>query len=231
MAIYAIADLHLSFDERVEKPMSIYGKSWENHEERLKNNWENNISHDDVVIIAGDISWALKPEEALADLEWIHRLPGKKVLIKGNHELWWQSITKLNKLYDNMFFLQNTFYPVDETAICGTRGWICPGTDGFSQQDEKIYKRELLRMEMSLSEANKAGYKNVIVMMHYPPTNDKQQCSGFTELFEKYDVSAVYYGHLHGKDVWPKGLQGNLNGVEYRLISLDYIDANPLKIK
>lgn len=231
MAIYAIADLHLSFDERVEKPMDIYGKRWENHAQRLKDNWIENIKAEDFVLLAGDISWALKPDEALIDLEWIHELPGTKILLKGNHELWWQSITRLNKLYDDMYFLQNTFFEAEGYAICGSRGWLCPGSEEFDENDRKIYQRELLRLEMSLAGAASAGHEKILGMMHYPPTNDKHQSSGFTELFEKYGVKKVVYGHLHGKEVWSKGIQDILNGVEYKLVSLDYLDAMPLKIK
>ena len=232
MAIFAIADLHLSFDPRVEKPMEIYGPRWQNHAERLEENCKGMINDEDTVLIAGDISWALKQEEAMADLDWVHsHIPGQKVLLKGNHELWWQSVSKLNKLYDDMFFLQNTFFAVGDTAICGTRGWLCPGAADYTEQDEKIYRREALRLEMSLEAARAAGFADIIGALHYPPTDERHNASSFTELFERYGVKNVYYGHLHGKDVWPKGLQGIYNGVEYKLISLDYLDAKPVRIK
>ncbi|MBR6014946.1 MAG: metallophosphoesterase [Firmicutes bacterium] len=232
MAIFAIADLHLSFDPRVEKPMEIYGARWQNHAERLEESCKEMINDEDTVLIAGDISWALKQEEAMADLDWVHsRIPGQKVLLKGNHELWWQSVSKLNKLYDDMFFLQNTFFAAEGTAICGTRGWLCPGAADYTEQDEKIYRREALRLEMSLEAARAAGFTDIIGALHYPPTDERHNASRFTEIFEKYGVKHVYYGHLHGKDVWPKGLQGIYNGVEYNLISLDYLDAKPVRIK
>lgn len=232
MAIFAIADLHLSFDPRVEKPMEIYGPRWVNHAERLEENCKEMINDEDTVLIAGDISWALKQEEAMADLDWVHsRIPGQKVLLKGNHELWWQSVSKLNKLYDDMYFLQNTFFAAEGVAICGTRGWLCPGAADYTEQDEKIYRREALRLEMSLEAAKEAGYTEIIGALHYPPTDERHNASSFTELFERYGVKNVYYGHLHGKDVWPKGLQGIYNGVEYKLISLDYLDAKPIRIK
>lgn len=231
MSIFAIGDLHLSFDERVDKPMGVFGHLWDNHEERLKKNWIENISDDDTVIIAGDISWALAKDEAYKDIEWIHDLPGKKVIIKGNHDLWWTGITKLNQLHDDVYFLQNTFYEAEGVAICGSRGWTCPGTDSFTQKDEKIYKRELLRVEASLKMAKDAGFEEIIGMLHYPPTNDKMQPSEFTALFEKYGVRKVVYGHLHGPDVFSHGIKGNLNGVSYSLVSLDYLEAMPLKIK
>lgn len=232
MAIFAIADLHLSFDPRVKKPMDIYGSRWENHAERLKEHCREMITKEDTVLIPGDISWALRPDEALMDLEWVHEsIPGQKVLLKGNHELWWQSVSKLNKLYDDMFFLQNTFFEAEGAAICGTRGWLCPGAAEYTQQDEKIYRREALRLEMSLSAAKKAGFTDIIGALHYPPTDERHNASRFTELFEEYGVKRVFYGHLHGRDVWPKGLKGIYKGVEYNLVSLDYLDAKPVRIR
>ena len=231
MSIYAIADLHLSFDPRIEKPMEIYGDLWKDHAEKLKIVWNQTILPEDTVIIAGDISWALRFDEAIADLKWIHGLNGQKVLIKGNHEYWWNGVGRLNKLYDDIYFLQNTYYPVGETAICGSRGWICPGTDDFTSNDKKIYDRELLRLEMSLKGAKEAGYKDIIGALHYPPTNDKQQMSGFTELFLSYGVKNVVYGHLHGKDIWGRGIKGVFNGTRYDLTSLDYLEGKPIKLR
>ncbi len=230
MKIFAIADLHLSFDKSVEKPMDIYGGQWVNHTERLKENWISAITSEDLVLIPGDISWALKRDEAIADLEWIHGLPGKKIFIKGNHDLWWTGVGKLNKLYADMFFLQNDFYSVGEIAICGSRGWVCPGSDEFTVHDNKIYEREALRLEFSLDAARKSGYERIIGMLHYPPTNDRMHNSKFTELFTKYGVEKVVYGHLHGKDGFKNGLKGVFNGVEYKLVSLDYLQCNPAEI-
>lgn len=231
MSIYAIADLHLSLDPRVNKPMDIYGPQWENHTERLKAEWEKTVQENDTVLIPGDISWALKFEEAQADLDWLHKLPGQKVLIKGNHELWWKSISKLNNMYDNMYFIQNTFYPCEGIGICGSRGWICPGSgETLPESDAKIYRRELMRMEMSLAAARKAGCSHLIAMLHFPPTNENKDPSGFTDLFEKYGVRTVVYGHLHKKEIFGKGLQGIRNGVEYRLTSFDYLEGKPALI-
>lgn len=240
MSIFSIADLHLSFS--AEKPMDIYGGEWINHTKKLKDNWIQLISDNDTVIIPGDISWALRQKEALQDLEWISELPGKKILIKGNHDLWWASVSKLNNLHDNLFFLQNSFSVSENHAICGTRGWLCPGDDDFTEHDDKIYKRELGRLKLSLEAAFLAGYgeKNgekkqgnigdIIGVIHFPPTNDKFFSSGFTELFEEYGVRKVVYGHLHGKDAYNNGLQGIRNNVEYILTSLDYLKCVPYKI-
>ena len=228
MNIYAIGDLHLSFDERIEKPMDIFGERWVNHDIKLKENWLKTVKEDDYVILAGDISWGLRLDEALADFEWIHHLPGKKIITKGNHDLWWSSISKLNRLYDDITFLQNTTYIIeDRIAICGTRGWICPGTDGFDSHDRKIYDREVLRLKLSLDEAKKKNPEYIIGVLHYPPTNDKFQPSEFTDLMAEYGVKKCVYGHLHGHDAFKNGFKGVLNGVNYSLVSLDYLDAMP----
>lgn len=231
MKLFAIGDLHLSFDNRIEKPMDVFGDRWVNHAERLKENWLEKVTEEDTVIIAGDISWGLRLEEALEDLQWISDLPGKKVLVKGNHDLWWQSIGKINKLHDNMVFLQNDCYFIDEnTAICGSRGWVCPGSDEFTQQDEKIYLRELARLEMSLEKAKKQGATKIVCALHFPPTNDKKQPSGFTKLLSDYGVGCCVYGHLHGKDGFNNGIKTTLNGVAYKLVSLDYLDCDLIEI-
>ena len=231
MSIYAIGDLHLSMDPKIDKPMDIYGGIWVDHARKVKENCEKKITDNDTLIIAGDISWALKLPDTMADLEWISKLPGKKVCFKGNHDLWWSGIKKLNTLFDDITFMQNDVYMVEEIAICGTRGWICPGTDGFDASDEKIYKRELLRLEASLKAAIAADAQEIIGVMHYSPTNDKKQLSGFTDLFEKYGVKEVVFGHLHGHDAERNKEPFNLNGVTYRLVSLDGIDADPVKLR
>lgn len=231
MAIYAIGDLHLSRDERIEKPMDVFGKSWADHEERLRDNWIETITDRDVVIICGDLSWGLRLDEAMADLTFIDGLPGKKVITKGNHDLWWGSISKLSTISDSMVFLQNKAFVTDGgLGICGTRGWICPGTEGFDSHDQKIYDRELIRLEMSIKDALDLGAETLICSLHYPPSNDKFQESGFTEMLSKYKVKTCVYGHLHGKEAFKNGYKGSWNGVEYKLVSLDYVDATPVKI-
>ena len=227
MALYAIADLHLSFSS--DKPMDIYGEAWKNHAERVKAAWLSKINQEDTIIIAGDISWGLRLKEAMADLDWIHRLPGKKVLVKGNHDPWWSSVTKLNCLYDDMFFLQNTFYPYEDYAICGSRGWVCPGSSEFSAHDEKIYQREILRVKASFEAAVKAGYEKFIGVLHFPPANEKKEDSGFTEIFESYRVETVVYGHLHGER--GKYAQKEMRGrMAYHLISCDTLRCDPMRL-
>ena len=228
MSLYAIGDLH--FSTAVNKPMNIFGDNWDNHEEKIINSWKSEVNEEDTVLIVGDTSWAINMNEAEADLNIIHNLPGKKIYVKGNHDYWWTTVAKLNKLYDDMSFLQNNFYQYEEYAICGTRGWICPNDVKFTEDDEKIYKREAHRLKLSLDAAKKAGFKKTIVITHYPPTNDKLDPSLFTEIYESYGVEKVVYGHLHGKESFKMGLKGIRNEVEYNLVSCDYVDFNLIKI-
>ncbi len=236
MSIYAISDLHLSFS--AEKPMDIYGGEWINHTEKVKNHWIELVKEEDTVLLPGDTSWALRFHDAVVDLRWISKLPGRKILIKGNHDLWWNSLTKLNALFENMVFLQNNFYIAEQYAICGSRGWICPDDDNFTKQDDKIYQRELMRLRLSLEAAAKSGYGNkyagekggILVMIHFPPASDTARISGFTQLFEEYGVEKVLYGHLHGKDAYSNGIQGIYNKIEYILTSVDFLRCKPYRI-
>lgn len=228
MSIFAIGDVHLSLSG--EKPMDIFGGEWKDHAHRLKENWINAVKPSDTVIIAGDISWALKLKDAEIDLAWLADLPGEKVLIKGNHDLWWSAIGKLNELHDSMHFLQNTCYVAENTAICGSRGWICPGDDDFTEHDEKIFRRELLRLKMSLEQAKATGAERILAVLHYPPTNRRKDSSGVTELLREYGVEKAVYGHLHGREAFSGALQGMRGGTEYSLVSLDYLKCVPKKI-
>jgi len=228
MSLFVISDLHLSFAS--EKPMDIFGAQWVNHTEKIEYYWNRLISNEDTVLIPGDVSWGLKLDNAMPDLQWIHKQKGTKVFVKGNHDLWWISKNKLNKLFDDMIFIQNDFYKWNDYAICGTRGWVCPGAGEFSAHDEKIYLREVNRLRLSLESAKVMGMDKFIVALHYPPTNEKFVRSGFLELIEEYNVEKVVYGHLHGRDAFDNGIMGIRNGVDYRLTSCDYLKCIPLKI-
>lgn len=230
MSIFAIGDLHLSFHEEVDKPMEVFGPRWESHVERLEEAWRDLISVEDTIILAGDISWGLKLEEAIPDLEWIDAMPGRKVIIKGNHDLWWKGITKLNQMYESITFLQNDCYLAEDYFICGSRGWICPGDRDFTAADEKIFNREILRLERSILAAKNRGDNKIIMVTHFPPTNDRLQSSLMTEMFEKVGIWKAIYGHLHGEEAFGKGLKGMRGGVEYQLVSLDYLNCVPLRI-
>ena len=211
--------------------MDVFGGAWEGHDKRLRDVWLRLVEPEDTVIIAGDISWALKLEQAKADLAWLDTLPGTKLLVRGNHDLWWTSMKKMRGLYESVKFIQNDSFELEDCVVCGTRGWTCPGEPDFSEEtDRKIYERELIRLDMSLKSASACG-KDIIVAMHFPPVNRKQEPSGFTDLFGSYSVKRVVYGHLHGVSVFKNGPQGEIGGIEYSLVSLDKLQAAPLLIR
>lgn len=228
MKIYAIGDLHLGF--AVEKPMDIFGDNWKSHENTIKNKWEEIVRKDDVVLIPGDISWATKFDDAKIDLDWVDSLPGKKIIIKGNHDYWWQSLKKMENIFETITFLQNNSVIVGNVAICGTRGWICPNDIEFSEHDEKIYKREALRLKLSLDSVKDDGISKIYVMLHYPPTNDKLENSLFTDIIDEYGVEKVIFGHLHSYGAQDYRLKGIRNNTEYILTSADYIKFELVEI-
>ncbi len=228
MALYAISDLHLAFT--TDKPMDIFGEKWIKHDEKIKENWINKITDEDTVLIAGDISWSMKSSDSKADLDWINDLPGKKIISKGNHDYWWSGISKLNSMYDNTKFLQNNFYAYEDYAICGSRGWILEGSDRFTEKDKKIFNREIIRLRLSLDKAKEAGYEKFIVMIHYPPINEKKEASAFTEIFKEYGVEKVIYGHLHGPSL-ATAFNGEHEGINYIITSCDYLNFDPIQIK
>ena len=244
MRFFAIADPHLSFNEEgvMQKPMSVFGPIWDDHWQKLKTNWMELVEDDDCVIVAGDISWGLKLEEAKVDLDHLRELPGTKLFFKGNHDLWWLSQKSLDMLYategedgsmipdPKMRFIKNDAYIADNVAICGTRGWVCPGSDEFTEHDMKIYLREAGRLERSLQAGRDSGAETIIGVLHYPPTNDMHQPSLFTRLMERYGVKTCVYGHLHKQENFKRGIKGVLNGVEYRLVSYDYVEGRPVRI-
>ena len=228
MALYAISDLHLSLSG--DKPMDVFSEEWKNHDVRIRENWLKKVKEEDTVLLAGDLSWSMKLQGGKEELDFVAGLPGRKIIIKGNHDYWWGSITKLNSMYDNMDFIQNNFFSYEDYAICGTRGWVIPGSSLFKEEDEKIFRREVLRLKMSLDAAKKRGFQKFIVMIHYPPVNETFKDSEFTDIFEEYGVETVIYGHLHGKSL-QRVMTGERNGVEYILTSCDYIGFDPVLIK
>ena len=227
MALYAISDLHLAFT--TDKPMDIFGDKWLKHDEKIKQNWISKITEEDTVLIAGDISWSMKSSDSKVDLDWINALPGKKIISKGNHDFWWSGISKLNNMYDNTKFLQNNFYAYEDYAICGSRGWILEGSDRFTEKDKKIFNREIIRLRLSLDKAKEAGYNKFIVMIHYPPMNEKREASAFTEIFKEYGVEKVIYGHLHGPAL-ATAFNGEHEEIEYIITSCDYLNFDPIRI-
>ncbi|HLS90244.1 MAG TPA: metallophosphoesterase [Limnochordia bacterium] len=228
MKIFAIGDLHLPGGQ--EKPMDIFGANWANHGERIAQGWRERVSPGDIVLLPGDLSWAMTLEEAADDLAYLGSLPGEVILIRGNHDYWWSAIGKVRKaLPPGVHALQNDYYALGKLAICGTRGWLLPGTEGFGPHDEKVYRREVERLRLSLEAAVKAGLKPAIAMMHYPPAPRTQAPTGFTELLEAYGVQLCVYGHLHG-EAQNGALSGTVRGVHYRLVACDAIGFAPLRV-
>ncbi len=228
MALFAIADLHFSFS--VHKPMDIFGENWKNHSQKIIENWKAVVSEGDTVLLPGDLSWGMHLEEAAADLDIIYSLPGRKILLGGNHDYWWKSSSKLEARYPGMRFLKNDADFYEDWAVCGTRGWLCPNDVRFTEQDKKIYEREQVRLRLSLDAAMKKGAENIILMMHYPPMNDKKEDSAFTELLKEYPIRKVVYGHLHGTESHATGFQGERYGIIYELVAADYLDFCPKRI-
>ena len=218
MEIYAIGDLHLPGGD--DKPMNVFGPHWEGHFERIRRAWLEKVREDDVVLIPGDISWAMQVEDAMQDLEAIGKLPGQKILLRGNHDYWWCGISRLRDLLPaGMYAVQNDAMRLEDTAFCGTRGWTLPGA-GCAAEDEKIYRRELLRMGMSLERAVKLNAKRLVVLCHYPPLGEGAAETPLSGLLEKYPVDDVVYGHLHGPSL-RGAVNGAYRGIRYHCVSCD----------
>lgn len=229
MKIYAMGDLHFGYG--VDKPMDVFGQQWENHGEKIQENWRRMVGEEDVILLPGDISWAMDLQQAEVDLQRIEALPGKKIFIGGNHDYWWASTARVQERYPNMVFLKNESYLLGELGICGTRGWVCPNDTKFTDHDRKIYQREQIRLRLSLDHAMRKGAKELLVMFHFPPTNEKKQESDFLKILKEYPVKTVVYGHLHGKDSFGCGLQGMRDGIQYHLVSSDYLAFQPRLIR
>lgn len=234
MAIYAISDLHLSFG--VNKPMNIFGEIWNNYEEEIRNNWIENVKEEDTVIISGDISWAMSLDESVKDFEYINSLPGNKILVKGNHDYYFSTKSKMQKFFEskgfnNIFVLHNNAFVVEDYIICGTRGW--GKTDGnTAEEDQKIIDREENRLRNSLEEGKRLQQialengekKEIIVALHYPPFISK-----FQSIMKEYNVKKCIYGHLHGfAHKFIK--EGNIDGIEYRMVGCDFTGMKLIKI-
>lgn len=224
--IYAISDLHLSLGG--EKPMDIFGIKWQDHHLKLRENWLKSVREDDTVIIGGDFSWALKLEEAREDFDFVHQLPGRKVLFKGNHDYWWQSYSKVKKaLPSSMQAVQNNYIAYrGRLALCGTRGWTTPGGENYTVKDEKIYQRELIRLRLSLEKARQDGFEEFVVTLHYPPFTSRGEDTGFIAIMQEYAVRLCLYGHLHGEDQ-QNVFQGERDAISYCFVAADFLDFVP----
>ena len=230
MRLFAIGDLHMSGGD--EKPMDVFGPQWDRHFFHIRENWERLVREEDTVLIPGDISWAMQLSDAREDLEEIGRLPGRKILCKGNHDYWWNSISQVRSILPaSMRALQHNAVDLGDVVVCGTRGWMIPTEEApLSAQDEKICRREAERLRLALEEASaSAAGRPVIAMTHYPPLLAGTMDTVFTELLESYHVSAAVYGHLHGPGI-QNGLTGEHGGVSYHLVSCDSIGFCPKEI-
>lgn len=231
MSIYAIADLHLSFNE--SKPMDIFGDNWYRHEEKIKKDWTEKVKDDDLVILPGDFSWAMYLKDTYKDFEYINKLPGKKILLKGNHDYWWTTLKSMNNFikehkFENIEFLYNNSYIYENKIIAGTRSWSLK-----EKNNDKMINRELIRLELSLKDGiNKYGdEKEIIVCMHYPPIikEDNYNTKKIIDIMKKYNVKKCLYGHLHGKS-HDEAVEGIIENIEFKLVSADYLNFKLKKV-
>ena len=231
MSIYVIGDLHLSFNN--PKPMDIFGSNWENHSEKIKNDWLSKVRPEDTVLLLGDFSWAMNIKDALKDFEYINNLPGKKILLKGNHDYWWTTVTSMKNFLkenniQNVDFLHNNSFEIENKVFCGTRGWVLnPNEETVNAT--KMIARECNRLKISIDEAiaKYGNNKEIIVCLHYPPIMQanvfKNETTPFMEVLKEYGIKRCYYGHLHGDSI-KNAVEGLVDGVELKLISADGVD-------
>ena len=235
MAIYAIADLHLSFGE--DKPMSIFGENWEGHAEKIKNNWIAKVKPEDTVVLPGDFSWATYLQNTFQDFTYLNQLPGKKLLLKGNHDYWWTTITNMRNYlkengFENIDFIYNNSYLVEDKILTGTRGWNLLESENSS----KMINRESIRLKLSIEDGiQKYGNdKEIIAFMHYPPVTQSSiknyQFLDFVEIMKQYNIKRCYYGHLHGKS-HQDAVEGDFQGINFKLVSCDYLNFDLAEIK
>ena len=232
MAIYAISDLHLSFN--TDKPMNIFGEQWNNYEEKIKEDWISKIKDDDIVLLPGDFSWAMYLKDTIKDFEYLDSLPGKKLLLKGNHDYWWTTLTSMRKFVkdnglNNIDFIYNNSYEYEGNIIAGTRGW----TQSDSEEDKRLVKRELIRLELSIQDGIKkyGNEKPIIVCMHYPPIvkSNNSIRDDFAKLMKQYNVRQCIYGHLHGYSQ-SEIIEGMIDNIDYKMVSCDHTKFTLVKL-
>lgn len=236
MKVFAIGDLHLSFCRpftagAVEpgdryKPMDVFGAHWQGHEQKIYDNWQQLVAPEDAVLVPGDLSWGMNLEDCRHDWDFLSQLPGRMYICRGNHDYWWQGIGKVRQsLPPNVIPLNHNSAVVGGRAVCATRGWILPGSGEWHEKDEKIYRRELLRLEMALEEGRKSGLP-LAVMMHYMPCHKTGEPSDFIELMQGYQIELCIYGHLHGEDC-RKAVEGESFGFQLLNVSGDCLNFRP----
>jgi hypothetical protein len=229
MSLFAIADLHLSLG--TDKPMDIFS-GWSDYVSRITKNWKAIVNDDDTVVIAGDISWAMKLTDTYKDFEYINSLPGRKIILKGNHDYWWETMNKMNNYisdnhFDSLNILFNNSYECGDYAICGTRGWLL---DSNKEEDKLVLSRELGRLKASLDSAVKFG-KEPVVFLHYPPVYGNFESEGFIPLMQEYGVKKCFYGHIHGANMIRNSLNDEYKGINFKLISCDGLSFVPLLVR
>ena len=223
--VFAIGDLHLSLSVP-NKAMDVFGAQWKDHTERIREAWQDTVQEDDLVLIPGDISWAMYLSDAVADLSFIGDLKGLKLILRGNHDYWWQSVTKVRTaLPKGIYALQNDVFRFGDLFICRTRGWTVPESSHFKESaDRKLYERERIRLDLSVKALPKDA--QAIGMLHFPPFSENGQNSGFSELFREAGVSDVVYGHLHGAS-HRYAFNGEKDGINYHFVSADFLNFRP----
>jgi len=227
--LYAIGDTHLS--QFSDKPMDVFGGKWNGYTDKLRSGFSA-LSDDDVTVICGDVSWGMTLEESLEDFRLLDRFPGKKLIVKGNHDYWWSSLKKMTEFFEangirTIEFLHNNCYRYGDRALCGTRGWFYEEGSG-SGHDRKILSREVQRLETSLKAAGDAPEK--ICFLHYPPRYGSYVCSEIIDVMERYGVKECCYGHIHG-DGQRMAVRGTVDGILYRMVSADYLNFSPLRLE
>ncbi|NLA95917.1 MAG: serine/threonine protein phosphatase [Clostridiaceae bacterium] len=237
MKLFALADLHLA--GLVDKPMHIFGPRWERHADRIATNWEEEVGPDDTVLVGGDISWANSLEEALPDLTLIDALPGKKVLLKGNHDYWWTTIRKLEafckqEALTTLRFLRNDALVAAGFYICGTRGWMLPSDEEFSARDQKIYKREIVRLELSIRALKRLRKEEdrgagTVALMHYPPISEQGAGSSLSDLLKAAGIEVCLFAHIH-HDVPFYDSRPQIDGIRYIMVASDQVGFRPLLV-
>jgi uncharacterized protein len=241
MSLYAISDLHLSFGSG--KPMDIFGPQWKDHAERLRAAWTQTVGPQDLVVVPGDVSWAMHLSELVPDLEFLDALPGRKLLLRGNHDYWWTTMAKMERFLGDHGFATISFLRNDAvrlpgetdgdpgTVVCGTRGWMLPDDPDFRAADEKILAREIVRLDLSLAEGDRvrAAGDRLVVLLHYPPMGAAGGSTPFSDTLEAHGADLCVYGHLHGESAG-RGVSGRIRGVEYRNASADHISFKPLRL-
>lgn len=232
MAIFAISDLHLSLNG--EKPMEVFGSHWDNYTERMEEHWNRVVRDEDLVLIPGDISWAMYLEDTIEDFTYLNRLHGQKLLLRGNHDYWWTTLSKMEKFveeqgFKTLHFLKNTAFMWGDTAICGTRGWTVPDPKSIGE-DRKIYDRERQRLLLSLEAAKSLNPNRILTAMHFPPLEREELSSGFLEIMSEYGVDECIFGHLHAA-AHKSAPQGLIAGIKMRLVACDYLNFTPCLIE